>query len=130
MRLGELARDGIAPGIYALVARGVERKPELARRIVGEFEFHFAEGFAPVRMAFSGDDVLVEDGESTAPDLVVSGRLPDVVALTVAPKIGGVPSPLGRRGRAALGNLATGRVQIVGNRMLGRRLLALMEVAQ
>jgi hypothetical protein len=128
VRLGVLAEDGIAPGIYAIVARGVERRPDLARTLQGEVSFFFEEGFAPVRVAFGADEVLVEDGESPEPDVVVTGRLPDIVALTVAPTVGGVPNPLNARGRSVLGNLATGRVKVSGNRMLGRRLLALLQL--
>jgi hypothetical protein len=128
VRLGALAAESIAPGIYALVARGAEQRPELARGMRGEIVLRFDEGYAPVRLVFADGDVLVEDGESEAPDCEVCAPLPDLIALTVAPTVAGVPSPLATRGRAALGSLATGRVQVSGSRMLGRKLLALLRV--
>ena len=57
---------------------------------------------------------------------MVSGRLPDIVALTTAPTLAGVPSPLDRRGLSALARLARGHVTVRGDRALGRRLLSLM----
>lgn len=128
VRLGDLADDGIAPGIYALVARGAERRPDLARSLEGTVAFRFEEGFAAVRVTFSGEEILVEDAEGES-DVEIRGALPAVCALTVTPTVAGVPSPLNPRGRAALGHLATGRVQIDGSRALGRRLLALLQLA-
>ena len=66
------------------------------------------------------------DAPEVRPDLVVSGSLPDVVHLTSAPMVGGVPNPLGTRGRAALGRLASRRVRLQGSSTLGRRLLRLL----
>jgi hypothetical protein len=128
VRLGALAAESIAPGIYALVERGVRRRPELARAMAGEVVLRFDEGYAPVRLVFAADGVLVEDGEGERPDCEVCASLPDLIALTVAPTVGGLPNPLAPRGRAALGRLATGRVQVIGSRMLGRKLLALLRV--
>jgi hypothetical protein len=126
VRLGATAHDGIAASIYALVERGISRRPQLGREIRGEVELRFEEDVAPVRMLFAEDAVTVEDGPAGDPDLVISGRLPHVVALTTAPLVGGVPNPIARRGRAALGQVAAGRVRISGNRGLGRKLLRLL----
>jgi hypothetical protein len=70
--------------------------------------------------------VLVEDGEAVAPDLRVHGALPDLVSLLVAPLLGGLPSPINARGRAALGKVALGHVRIEGRLALVRRLLRLI----
>ena len=126
VRLGATAHDGIAASIYALVERGISRRPQLCREIRGEVELRFEEDVAPVRMVFSVDAVTVEDGPAAEPDLVISGRLPHVVALTTAPLVGGVPNPIARRGRVALGQVAAGRVKVSGNRALGRKLLRLL----
>ena len=137
LRLGRLADDGIAPSVYVLVERGVARRPALAREARGVVEFRFAEAIAPVRIDFTGSEIVVEDagaedGEAISgmrapePDLVVSGRLPDIIRLTTAPTMAGLPSPMDPRGRTALRHLARGRVQVRGDRALGRRLMALM----
>jgi hypothetical protein len=128
LRLGATAKDGIGASIYALVERGVGRHPLLASRIRGEVELRFSEDLAPVRMTFSEQEVVVEDGPAHSPDLLVTGRLPDIVALTTAPLLGGWPNPALRRGRAALARLANGRVRISGDRTLARQLLRLFEV--
>jgi len=128
VRLGALADDGIAPSIYALVLRGVQRRPEVAAGARGEVELRFAEGYAPIRISFGDGEVVVEDGASPDPDLVVSGALPDVVHLTTAPLVGGVPNPVNARGRSALARMARGRVRVDGDRALGRRLLRLLEL--
>jgi ubiquinone biosynthesis protein UbiJ len=135
LRLGHLARDGIAPSVYVLIERGASKRPTLARGARGVVELRFSEPIAPVRIAFTAQEILVEDGggdEDPAgagapePDLVVAGRLPDIIRLTTAPTVAGLPSPIDPRGRAVLGQLARGRVRVRGDRALGRRLLALM----
>jgi hypothetical protein len=126
VRLGVTAPDGIAASIFALVERGVERRPAVALQVRGEVELRFLEDLSPVRLAFAADEVLVEDGAGQAPDLVIVGRLPHIVALTTAPLLGGVPNPASRRGRAALAQVANGRVKVSGDRALGRRLLRVM----
>jgi hypothetical protein len=128
VRLGETDPDGIAPAIYALLERGAERRPELVAEMSGLAEIRFAEGFTPVRVAFTGDEVLVEDGSWDDPHLVVTGRLPDVVALTTASLVGGVPNPTARSGRAAIAQLARQRVKITGSIKLGRQLLQLLRL--
>lgn len=126
VRLGATSGDGIAASIYALVERGVSRRPLLVAAMRGEVELRFAEDIVPVRLSFGPDGVLVEDGAPAQPDLVVCGRLPHIVALTTAPLLGGIPNPFAQRGRGALARVADGRVRIQGNLRLARRLLALM----
>lgn len=128
VRLGAVSDDGIAASIYALVDRGASRRPEVLAEIRGEVELRFAEEIAPVRLRFEADGVLVEDGPAADPDLVVSGRLPHIVAVTTAPLFGGVPNPFARRGRGALARVVDGRVRLQGDRALGRRLLALLQL--
>jgi hypothetical protein len=123
VRLGRLAPDGIAPAVLALVERGLERRPRVVDGLRGEIELRFAEGYAPVRLAFSDGEVVVEDGGAVDPDLVVTGSLPDIIHLAVVPSFGGVP-----RSWRALGALATGKVRVEGERALGRRLLALLRL--
>ena len=127
VRLGALAENGIAPSIFALVEHGAAKRPDIARAAHGEVELRFSEGYAPVRIAFLGDEILVEDGAAPdAPDLVIAGSLPDVVHLTAVPLVGGVPKPTDARGRTALARLAKGRVRLDGDRLLGRRLLQVL----
>jgi len=118
VRLGELAEGGLAPAIMAIVERGVTRRPERARALGIEVELRMEESYPPVRIAFGADHVLVEDGAAREPALRISGALSDLVALLVAPLLGGVPSPIDARGRAALGMFASRRVRIEGG--LGR----------
>lgn len=136
VRLGTLAGESIAAGIYALVVHGVRRRPGLAHGIDGELVLRFDEGYAPVTIRFADGDVLVEDqvrtrsglAEAGAPDCEICAPLPDLIALAVAPTVAGLPSPLAPRGRAALGSLASGRVQVIGSRALARKLLALLRI--
>ena len=128
VRLGATSDEGIAASIFALVERGAARRPGLATEMRGRVELRFDEGLAPVRLVFEGDVVLVEDGALDAPDLRISGRLPHVVALTVAPLVGGVPNPATVRGRSALAKVAAGHVRVEGDRTLDRRLLRLLAV--
>jgi hypothetical protein len=128
VRLGATRDDGIAASIFALVERGATRRPDLAHQMRGRVELRFAEDLAPVRLLFEGDVVVVEDGPEETPDLRISGRLPHVVALTVAPLVGGVPNPATVRGRTALAKVAGGHVKLEGDRALGRRLLRLLAV--
>jgi hypothetical protein len=128
VRLGATTDDGIAASIFALVDRGAGRRPELAMEMRGRIELRFAEDLAPVRLVFEEGAVVVEDGACDEPDLRISGRLPHVVALTVAPLVGGVPNPATVRGRSALAKVAGGQVRVDGDRALGRRLLRLLAI--
>ena len=125
VRLGTTADDGIAASIFVLVERGAARRPALAIEMRGRIELRFEESLAPVRLVFEDGVVVVEDGAWDTPDLRVSGRLPHVVALTVAPLVGGVPNPATVRGRSALAKVAGRQVRLEGDRALGRQLLRL-----
>jgi len=132
VRLGCIVKNRGAPSIFGLIERGIVREPELAAEMRGRVIFRFAEDFSPLRIHFRPRSVVVEDGDSRKPDLVIAGRLPDIVHFTTVPTLGGrlhgVPDPRRPRGRRALRRLASGRVRIEGDRVLGRRLLRLLAV--
>ena len=128
MRLGTLAQGGLAPAILAVVERGVARRPDEARALGIEVELRMDEGYPPVRIVFGEDVVLVEDGPCAAPELRISGSLPDLVALMIAPTVGGVPSPLDARGRAAIALFASRRVRIQGKLGLLRSFVSLIRL--
>jgi hypothetical protein len=122
--------DGVAPSIYGLLERGIERRPEVVAKMRGRVVFRFAEEFSPLRIAFRPKTVVLEDGDLRKPDLVIAGALPDIVHMLTVPTLGGrlrgMPNPARARGRAALARVASGRVKIDGDRALGRRLLQLL----
>ena len=122
----------MAPSIFGLIERGIARDPELAAQMRGRVVFRFTEDFSPLRVHFRPRSVIVEDGDSRKPDLVISGRLPDIVHFATVPtlqgRLHGVPDPRQPRGRKALRRLADGRVRVTGDRVLGRRLLRLLAV--
>lgn len=128
VRLGALADGGLAPAIMAIVERGVARRPDQARALEIEVELLMEEGYPPVRIVFSEEVVLVEDGPAQAPALRISGALSDLVALLVAPLLAGVPSPVDARGRAALGMFASRRVRIEGGFGLMRGFLGVVRL--
>ena len=128
VRLGTLAEGGLAPAIMAVVERGVARRPDEARALGIEVELRMDEGYPPVRIVFGEDVVLVEDGPCAAPELRISGSLPDLVALMIAPTVGGVPSPLDARGRAAIALFASRRVRIQGKLGLLRSFVSLIRL--
>jgi hypothetical protein len=132
VRLGRMLEDGVAPSIFGLIERGIAREPELASQMRGRVVFRFTEDFSPLRIHFRPRSVVVEDGDSRKPDLVITGRLPDIVHFATVPtlkgRLHGVPDPRRPRGRRALRRLADGRVRIEGDRVLGRRLLRLLAV--
>jgi hypothetical protein len=130
VKLGHKAPNGIAAGLLALVERGASKRPRIAREMRGRVEIRFAEDYAPVRLDFQHDHVLVEDGNGKRwnSDLLIEGSLPDVVQLATAPLVGGLPKPTDRRGRAALATVAARRVRIEGSPMLARRVMKLLEV--
>ncbi len=119
---------GVAPAIMAIIERGVHRRPGLAHALRAEIELNVTEASPPVRILFAEDRVLVEDGAVVAPDLRVSGALSDLVGLLVAPLVRGLPNPIDRRGRAALGMVALRRVRIEGRLALMRQLLGVMRI--
>ena len=135
VKLGKLEHNGISPSMFALVERGAAKRPRVARSLQGTVEIRFKEDFAPVRVDFSPELVVVEDGRPAKgngrrkrPDLIITGSLPDIVQLASAPLMGGVPRPTNKRGRAALASWAGGRVKIEGSPLLARRLLKLLEI--
>lgn len=112
--LGDVA-DDIAVSIYVLVRHGAERRPDLAVALRGRVRMRFADGYAPVRVDFRGDEIEVADetaDSDRAYDLELSGRLGDVSALMTTPLAAGLPNPASRRGRQAIARLADGRVDI------------------
>ena len=123
-----MAEGGLAPAILAIVERGVNRRPAQARALEIEVELRMEEGYPPIRIAFGEDEVLVEDGPAAEPRLRISGKLPDLVALLVAPLLGGIPSPIDARGRAALGLVASRRVRIEGSVRLMRSFLGVVRL--
>ena len=127
-----MVEDGVSPSIFGLIERGVSREPGLAAEMRGRVVFRFAEDFAPVRINFKPRSVVVEDGDSRKPDLVIAGRLPDIVHFATVPtlrgRLHGVPDPRRPRGRMALSRLASRRVRIEGDNTLARRLLRLLAV--
>jgi hypothetical protein len=114
VRLGALREGGLAPAIMVIVERGVQRRPVQARELRLEVELQIEETYPPVRILFGEDGVLVEDGPAAAPGLRISGSLPDLAAMMLAPTLGGVPSPMDRRGRTAIGLFTSRRVRIQG----------------
>ena len=127
VRLGHLAEGGLAPAVAAIAERGVRRRPALAAGLRIEVELNFDGPYPPVRIVFGERMVLVEDGPATAPDIRVEGGITDLVSMMVAPMgIGGIPSLVNRKGRAALGKVVLGHVRIEGRLGLMRRLLGLM----
>jgi len=128
VRLGRREPGGIAPAVFAMVERGLSRRPGAADGLSGEVELRFTEGYPPVRLVFGGDRVVVEDGAADAAEAVIEGPLPELVRLTTAPLVAGVPNPAHPEGRAAWRALAGGRVRVAGRRSVGRRVLALLAV--
>jgi hypothetical protein len=131
--LGRVAENGISPSMLALVEHGARKRPALAHQMRGLIEIRFKERFAPVRLTFGDDGVLVEDVDGAgsgekAPDLVVSGSLPDIVQFASAPLAGGIPKFTDRRGRAAIKRVASRRVRMQGSTRLAQRLLKLLEL--
>jgi hypothetical protein len=130
VKLGHVAPNGICASVLGLVERGAVKRPKLARELRGKVEIRFEEGYAPVRVRFEEERVLVEDanGRRWSPDLVIQGTLPDIVQLAAAPLFGGIPKPTDARGRAALASVAGRKVRIEGSPLLARRLLKLLEI--
>jgi hypothetical protein len=126
--LGHHAQGGLSPAILAIVERGVRRRPAQANALTAEVELAMQEQYPPVRIVFGKDLVLVEDGPGEAPDLRIEGALPDLVSLMVAPTLGGVPSPINARGRAALTMVAGRRIRLSGKLGLMRKFLGVIRL--
>jgi hypothetical protein len=132
VRLGRVAENGISPSIYGLVEHGARKRPALARNLRGLIEIRFTERFAPVRLKFADNEILVEDGGNGGgepkPDVLISGSLPDIVQFASAPLTAGIPKLTDPRGRAALRRVANRRVRMRGSTRLAQRLLKLLEL--
>jgi hypothetical protein len=128
VELGETAEGGVAPAIMAIVDRGARYRPELANALRAEIELNIEERYPPVRIVFDDDRVLVEDGSAEAPDLRITGSLPDLASLMVAPLVRGLPNPIAARGRAALGLVAMRRVRVEGPVGLMRQFLGVIQI--
>ncbi len=118
----------MAPAILAIVERGAHHRPAIAASLRGEIELSTGGEYPSVRIVFGERSVLVEDGEASEPDLRITGSLSDLVSLMISPLVGGMPSPVSARGRAALGMVAIGRVRIQGRIALMRKFLRLIRV--
>lgn len=128
IRLGRTLRGGIAPSIYALVERGVLKRPEQAGAVQGRVQLRFRDGYPPVAIVFGTDEIEVFDGEAERANLTVTAGLADVVLLTTAPLRMGMPSPTNARGRAVLQKVARGEVRLSGDLGLARAMLTLMRI--
>jgi hypothetical protein len=131
VRLGHQAAGSIAPAVFALVDRGAAHSPAAAHQLRGRVELRFDEGYPPVSIAPHPEGgLVVEDvhSGSSTPELVVTGPLPVVLELATVPRAAGLPSFRDPRGRAALATIARGGVRLEGSKLLGRRLLALLEL--
>jgi hypothetical protein len=126
VRLGRCVEGGLAPAILAIVDRGVLRRPHLVEGFRAEVELQM-EGYPPVSVTF-GEEVVVADGAARAPDLRLSGTLPDLSGLLVARLIGGVPNPIDRSGRSAIGMIAQRRVRFQGRVAVLRRFLTTIRI--
>ena len=117
----------MAPAILAIVDRGLLRRPELLLGLCGEIELAM-DGYPPVAVLVGDGGVLIEDGPAKKPDLRLTGTLPDLVSLLVAPLVGGLPNPMAAKGRAALGMVALRRVRVEGRLPLLRRFLGVIRI--
>jgi hypothetical protein len=123
VNLGSVADGSVAPAIRAIVERGVQRRPELAAE-PGRIRLRFQEGW-PAVLIVLGDRVVVCDNETAPADVEISATLPDLVTLLTTPLAKGIPNPIRREGRTAIG-LLRGRVEIDGIRATALRLLRLL----
>ncbi len=126
VRLGRTTREGVAPSLFVWVERGVERRPAVAREIRGRVTFRWLDDISPLSVHFDRGGIDVFDGELASPDLVIAGRLTDIVHMATAPTLLGIPNPASRHGMAAILGLYRGRVSLEGDRLLARRLIQLL----
>ena len=128
VRLGAIVPGGLAPAMFAIVERGARLRPDLARELTALVEMA-ADGHPPVRIRFAGAaGITVEDGAAPAADIRVQGPLGEIISLLTTPLLGGIPSPLNRRGRAALGLIRGGQIRVEGGLGLTRRFLAVIRI--
>ena len=117
VKLGRQEPNGVSASMYAMVERGLARRPRVGKAMRGTVEFRFIEDFAAIRVTFGEEEVVVEDvPRGRKADLVIKGSLPDVVQLAAAPVVG------------AMASMARGKVKIEGSPLLARRLLKLLEI--
>ncbi len=128
IRLGRTLRGGLAPSIYALVERGVLKRPDQAAVVNGRVQLRFFDSHPPVAMVFEGGQIEVYDGEVDRANVTVTAALADVVLLTTAPLRMGMPSPASARGRAVLQKMARGEIRLRGDLTLARAMLELMRI--
>ena len=126
--LGATLRGGLAPSIFALIERGVLKRPDQASAVRGRVQLRFRDEYPPVAMVFSEDGIEVFDGEAERVNLTVTAGLADVVLLTTAPLRMGMPSPANARGRAVLQKMARGQIRLKGDLGLARAMLTLMRI--
>ena len=126
VRLGARRADGVAPSLFVWVERGVALRPRVARNLRGRVVFRFAEDLSPLQIHFGKGLIEVSDGDVSAPDLAVSGRLPDIVHLATAPNVLGIPNPARMDGLGAILRLSRGKVSVAGDRGLALRLIRLL----
>ncbi len=108
-------------------AREPEREPPGQEGVVADVDLEEPD-VEPLDPVFDPDPDTLERAAAFQPNLVVSGSLPDVVAIMATPLLGGLPSVTHRRGRSALASIASGRVRFRGSPRLVRRLLRLLQI--
>jgi hypothetical protein len=126
VNLGAVADGSVAGASRAFVERGVQRRGVLAG-VAGRVRLRFREGW-PAVLIVLGDRVVVCDNETSPADVEITATLPDLVTLLTSPLTKGIPNPIRREGRAAIG-LLRGRVEIDGIRATALRLLRLLSFA-
>jgi hypothetical protein len=126
--LGRTGSGSISATIYALLDRGAMLRPQHASELRGSVLLRFRENYEAVEIDLRGDEILVADASDAdrAHDLVIESAFHDLAALIAAPLTGGLPRPTNALGRAALGRLADGRIELEGPLRLARGLLRLM----
>jgi hypothetical protein len=128
VRLGRTGGGSIAAAVFAFIERGAMLRPQHARELRGSVLLRFSEGYQPVEVDLRGEEILVGDARDAdrAHDLVIEGAFHDFAALVAAPLTGGLPRPTSASGRAALGRLADGRIELEGPLRLARGMLRLI----
>jgi hypothetical protein len=128
VRLGRAGGGPISSAIFAFIERGAILRPQYARELRGSVLLRFREDYQDVVIDLRGDEILVADAPDAerVHDLVIEGCFHDFLTLIASPLTGGVPRPTTATGRAALGSLAYGRMELHGPLRLARGLLRLI----
>ena len=114
--------------MFAIVERGARLRSSQAGALRAVVELT-ADGHPPVRIDFRGEQgILVADGPADPADVRIQGPLGEIVSLLTTPLLGGLPSPLNRRGRAAISLIRGRRVRVQGSLALMRRFLAVIRI--